>query len=325
MSETVEVEGDSPIVDMTNTTVTTAVRKEEYENMPIGRSYQALLARAPGVVGTGNVNSSGANTSNNLFLMDGIDTTDPTTGTFGSNLNYEAIQEVSVSTNGISAEYGRALGAVTNVVTKSGTNKFSGSAKFIATNDEWSTQNKTKSETTGASLARVIFAKTNPLYSFTLGGPIKRDRAWFFGAYERSESTTPQRQTVGQVPENYQQTTKSNFLNVRVTGQIAKNHQAWVKYFESPTDGFVIDYWASATNAAGDLAALTRQDQTADNWAAQYTGVLRQNWTVEASGGTYASVLTVGQYVDGRGGSNAPHTSLADGKTYNGSAFDGYT
>lgn len=321
MSETVEVAGETPIVDMTNTTVSTSVRKEEYEKIPLGRSYQTMLGRAPGVVGTGNVNSSGALSSNNQFLMDGIDTTDPTTGTFGSNLNYEAISEVSIQTNGISAEYGRAIGAVVNVVTKSGTNKFEGSAKYIATNDNWSAQNKTKSETTGASLSRVIFEKTNPVYSFTLGGPIMKDKVWFFGAYENSKNTTPQRQTIGVIPEDYQQTTSSNFWNVRLTAQIAKNHQVWVKYFESPTDGFVIDYWG----AAAELSALTRQDQTADNWAGQWTGVLKPNWTMEASAGTYASVLTVSTFKDGRGGTNAPRFSFADSRYYNGATFDGFT
>ena len=321
MSEVVEVAGETPIVDMTNTTVTTAVRKEEYEKIPLGRSYQTMLGRAPGVVGTGNVNSSGALSGNNQFLMDGIDTTDPTTGTFGSNLNYEAIQEVSIQTNGISAEYGRAIGAVVNVVTKSGTNKFEGSAKYIATNDDWSKQNKTVSETTGASLARVIFKKTNPVYSFTLGGPIKKDKVWFFGAYENSKATSPQRQTVGTIPEDYQQTTASKFWNVRLTAQVAQGHQVWVKYFESPTNGFVIDYWG----APGERAALTRQDQTADNWAGQWTGVLKPNWTMEASAGKYASILTVSTFQAGRGGSNAPHFSLADSKYYNGATFDGFT
>jgi len=321
LSETIEVAGETPLVDMTNTSATTSVRKEEYEKIPLGRSYQTMLGRAPGVVGTGNANSSGALSSNNLFLMDGIDTTDPTTGTFGSNLNYEAIDTVSVSTNGVSAEYGRALGAVVNVVTKSGTNKFSGSAKYIATNDEWAAQNKTKSETTGASLSRVIFEKTNPVYSFTLGGPIMKDKIWFFGAYENAKNTSPQRQTVGPIPEDYQQTTTSSWWNVRLTAQLSRNHQVWVKYFESPTDGFVVDYWG----APGERAALTRQDQTADNWAGQWTGVLRPNWTMEASAGKYASILTVTTFQEGRGGSNAPHFSLADSKYYNGATFDGFT
>ena len=144
LTEAVEVTGETPIVDMTNVSANTRVRREEFDKLPVARTYQALMGSIPGVVGTGNVNSSGALTSNNLFLMDGIDTTDPTTGTFGANLNFEAIEEVSAQTSAVSAEYGRAIGAVVNVITKSGTNKFEGSAKYIATNDNWDGQNKTK-------------------------------------------------------------------------------------------------------------------------------------------------------------------------------------
>lgn len=184
------VTGEVPIVDKTNTTATTRLSVKEWQKLPIGRSYQTLFGQAPGVVGTGNANVHGALGSNNQFLFDGVDITDPTTGTFGANLNFEAIQEVVIQTAGLSAEYGRAVGGFINVITKSGTNRFEGSAKYIVTNDDWNEQNKTKSETTGASLKRVKFGQVNPVYTGTLGGPVWRDHAWFFGAYEWSENTS---------------------------------------------------------------------------------------------------------------------------------------
>jgi len=95
--------------------------------------------------------------SNNLFIIDAVDTTDPTTGTFGTNLNFEAIQEVTVYTSAAGVEYSRAQGAIVNVVTKSGTNRFEASAKYLFLNDKWDRQNTTKSEVTSASLARVKF------------------------------------------------------------------------------------------------------------------------------------------------------------------------
>jgi hypothetical protein len=324
MSDTLTVTGETPIVDITNTTANLRVRRDAFETLPVGRSYQALIGTAPGVVGTGNVFATGALDSNNLFLMDGLDTTDPTTGTFGTNMNYETIQEVSVSTSGVSVEYGRAVGAVINVITRSGTNRFEGSAKYIATNDDWNAQNTTRSETTGQSLERAKFDHVNPVYTFTLGGPVLKDRAWFFTAYERSTNTTPQRQTRGQIPEDYQQTTKSNFLSARVTTQIAENHSLWVKYFRSPTDGFINDYWGAATPAA-ERAALTLQNQTATNWGVQWSGVLRSNWAMEASAGDYESELIVTTFEEGRHSDNAPHLNLAENKYYNGATFDGFT
>ena len=103
LTDTVQVIGETPIVDPTTVTATTRLSKDEFEKLPVGRSYQALIGAAPGVVGTGNVNSAGALTTANLFVIDAVDTTDPTTGTFGTNLNFEAIQEVSVLTSAVGA------------------------------------------------------------------------------------------------------------------------------------------------------------------------------------------------------------------------------
>ena len=91
-----------------------------------------------------------------------------------------------------------------NVVTKSGTNRFEGSFKYIFANDEWNAQNNTVNEITGASLERVKFDKVNPTYSFAGGGPIWKNRAFFFGTWELIKATSPQRQTAGLVPEDFQ-------------------------------------------------------------------------------------------------------------------------
>ncbi|HXG89538.1 MAG TPA: carboxypeptidase regulatory-like domain-containing protein [Vicinamibacterales bacterium] len=321
LTDTVVVTGATPIVDATTVTQTTRLSRDEFEKLPVGRSYQALVGAAPGVVGSGNVNALGALSSNNQFNIDSVDTTDPTTGTFGTNLNFEAIQEVSVLTSAIGAEYGRAQGAIVNVVTKSGTNRFEGSAKYIFVNDDWDRQNTTRSEVNDTSLERVKFDQINPIYSFTGGGPIWRNRAWFFGTYELQENTTPQRQTVGQIPEDFQQTSESKFANVRGTVQVAEGHTAWLKYYRSPTDGFVIDYWG---NAAGEREALTAQSQNATNWAAQYSGVLRDNWSVEAAFADYSSLITVTTFETSGRLANAPVFSLAENRYYNGATFDGF-
>jgi hypothetical protein len=179
------------------------------------------------------------------------------------------------------------------------------------------------SETTGASLAREKFDKVNPVYTFTGGGPLWRDRAWFFGAYEHAKNTTPQRQTQGPIPEDYQQTTENKFLNVRGTVQFAEGHTAWVKYYRSPTDGFVVNYWG-ATTPAGEREALTAQDQNAKNWAAQWSGVLRDNWSMEAAFADYSSLITVGTFEASGRLANAPIFNEADSKYYNGATFDGF-
>jgi hypothetical protein len=322
LTDTVQVIGETPIVDPTTVTATTRLSSDEFEKLPVGRSYQSLIGAAPGVVGTGNVNSAGALGSNNLFVIDAVDTTDPTTGTFGTNLNFEAIQEVSVLTNAVGAEYGRAQGAIVSVVTKSGTNRFEGAFKYIFQNDEWNAQNKTVNQINGQSLARVKYDKVNPVYSLAGGGPIWKNRAFFFGTWELQKNTTPQRQTAGVVPEDFQQTTESEFSNIRGTVQLAEGHTAWIKYYQSPTSGIVRnDYWG--VSVTGDREALTAQEQTAENWAAQWSGVLRNNWSMEAAAAKYSSRIDVGTFEMGILG-GAPIFSLADNKIYNGATFAGF-
>jgi outer membrane receptor protein involved in Fe transport len=322
LTDTVTVLGETPIVDRTTVTQTTRLTRDEFEKIPVGRSYQALIGAAPGVVGTGNVNSAGALTSNNLFVIDAVDTTDPTTGTFGTNLNFEAIQEINVMTSAVGAEYGRAQGAVVNVITKSGTNRFEGMFKYLFQNDEWNAQNTTVNQITGASLERVKFDKVNPTYSLAGGGPIWKDRAFFFGTWELIQNTSPRRQTAGLVPEDFQAVREDRYSNVRGTVQLAEGHTAWIKYYQSPGEGIVRDdYWG--VTVTGDREALTAQEQTAENWAAQWSGVIRNNWSMEAAAATYKSLITVGTFEEGILG-GAPIFSLADNKIYNGATFDGF-
>jgi hypothetical protein len=322
LTEAVQVIGETPMVDPTTVTQTTRLSRDEFERLPVGRTYQALMAAAPGVVGTGNANSAGAIGSTNLFVIDAVDTTDPTTGTFGTNINFESIQEMSILTTAAGAEYGRAQGAIVSVVTKSGTNRFEGSVKYIFLNDNWDAQNTTVNEVSGASLERVKFDKVNPVYSFAGGGPIVKNRAFFFGTWELQKNTTPQRQTAGQIAEDFQATTESKFANIRGTVQLAEGHTAWVKYHQSPTTGIVRnDYWG--VTVTGDRAALTAQNQSNNSFAAQWSGVIRPTWAMEAAFSSFKIDIDVGTFEAGIL-DNAPIFNLADSKYYNGATFDGF-
>jgi hypothetical protein len=319
-AQEITVNGEVPIVDKTNVADRTNLREQEFQKLPVGRNYQSLMGLAPGIPTTagGNVNAHGALSGNNLFLFDGADVTDPTTGTFASNLNYEAIQEMTMYTAGVSAEYGRAVGAVVNVITKSGGNSISGSGKLIGTNDKWNDQNTAKNEVTGASLARTKFPHVNLSQTYTLGGPIWRDHAWFFGTYEKAKVTSAQRQTLV-TNENYQQTTIDKFYDVRATFQINPQNNVWIKKHASPTPGFIVDYWGGAA----DLGALTAQSQTGNQLTGQWTGVFGPNLVAEALGAKTGETINVGTYYLSPLTSGAPHINQADGLAYNGATFVG--
>ena len=324
-TETITVTGQQPVVDRTNVSANTQVSVKEYERAPVARSYQAIMTLAPGVIDQpgngsgGNPQVHGAQNTGNVYLFDGLDTTDTTTGTFGSNLNFEAIQEVSVQTAGMSAEYGRATGAVTNVITKSGTNRFEGSFKSIQTNDAWNAQNTTKNQVTGASLARVRTRHNNYRYNATLGGPVWRDHVWFFGAYEKVDLVTaPASTTVS--GENYVQNQALRLQNYRLTAQLTPTQSVWVKYDKDPFTGIVRDYWG----ASPELFSLTSQGQGGDRRVAQYSGIFGQSVTVEAMYGENKSGITVAPYIVSPLNNGAPHLNLADNKYYNGATFDGF-
>ena len=324
-SETITVTGQQPVVDRTNVSANTNVSTKEYERAPVARSYQALMTFAPGVVDQpgngsgGNPQVHGASNSSNVYLFDGVDSTDTTTGTFGSNLNFEAIQEVSTQTAGMSAEYGRATGAVVNVVTKSGTNKFEGSLKAIQTNDNWNEQQTTHNQVTGAPLARTKIDHNNYRYDATLGGPIWRDHVWFFGAYEKVDTVTAPT-TTSVSGENYSANQALRLQNYRLSAQITPTQTIWAKYDADPFTGIIRDYWGSAP----ELYSLTAQDQGGNRRAIQYSGIFGQSVTLEAMYGKNKSKITVSPYKLSPLDNGAPHYSLADEKAYNGATFDGY-
>ncbi len=192
----IQVIAEAPLVDRFETRLSTNVRLEFLDELPVQRFYQSVALLLPGVSGgaDGNPQTSGALRSSNLYLVDGVDTTDPTTGLFGLNLTYEAVQEVQVTTAAPTSDYGRSSGAVVNVVTRSGTNRYSGNARWVNTNNAWN------SDFDGSApelrhLGRDIDAanaapdELDSTLALSLGGPLWKDRLWFFSAFEDASSS----------------------------------------------------------------------------------------------------------------------------------------
>jgi hypothetical protein len=188
LTEEVTVSADAPLVDVTSAVVGQDITLELTERLPTGRSYQSYLQLVPGVLpsDTGNpASKSGVNysdiggatgqSSDNAYYLDGINVTDPVTGTFGANLNTEIIQEQKVLTGGLPAEFVGAPGLVSNVITKTGTNTWHGSVNYFFQNDGLVAENKNS----GAAKFDTFDSAA------TFGGPIKKDRAWFFASYRR--------------------------------------------------------------------------------------------------------------------------------------------
>jgi hypothetical protein len=262
VNESVTVLAAPPLVDVQRVSQGQVFTYEDLQGAAIGtvgRTYQAVLNLAGGVVGTGNPNVFGSLDSENVYLIDGTNTTDPVTATFGTNFNFDAIREIALQTAGYEPEYGQAIGGVVNVVTKSGGNEFSGTAdvrysdnSFQQSGDHFDAD-ATKTERRDASA--------------TLGGPLRRDRLWFFAA----AGSTDNQRTPSLSPTT-RRFEGRNYLG-KLTWQAAPAWQAVVEASHDP---------ATISNAnAGRFVrpeAASKQEQGNKILQAEVSGTPARDW-----------------------------------------------
>lgn len=183
VGETVEVIDRRPVVDTEQTAQSITFNTEFLQNLPTGRSFQDVVQFLPGVTGGANPNINGGTSQSNQYYLDGTNTTDPVTGTFSLNFNYDAIEDLEVITAGYDARYNQGLGGTINIVTKSGGNTFEGDfSGYFQT---------TAFQAKGGEYAPVVNPAQFNLAQFyaSLGGPIIKDRFWFFLSYNFSHQT----------------------------------------------------------------------------------------------------------------------------------------
>ena len=193
VTETVKVTAESPMIDVRQSARSTSIRSEQVELLPHGRDFTTLVTQAPGAnqeAKLGGLSIDGASASENRYIIDGIETTNLQSGTSGKNVIVDFIEEVQVKSSGYTAEFGGATGGVINAVTKSGTNNFHGSAlyNFEGSSLESARRPTLRQNLTNSDLAEYVnYPKDDRTRSepgFAVGGPIAKNRAWFFGAYQ---------------------------------------------------------------------------------------------------------------------------------------------
>jgi outer membrane receptor protein involved in Fe transport len=175
ISEEVVVKGQSPTIDSQSTTKTANIDSDLLFSIPSTRSVSDYFNMTPGVFDD---TAFGSSTRDNAYQVDGVNLNDPVIGTQGVFLNTDIMEEMSIQTGGISAEYGGASGAVINVVTKSGGNKFSGSASVFYNHNSFQSDNTKGTPLEGSSAGDDY--RFEPTLS--LGGPVVKDKLWFFGS-----------------------------------------------------------------------------------------------------------------------------------------------
>ena len=143
VAEVVQVTGAARVVDTSSTTIGAVINTDDLKSIPVGRTFSATLYLAPGVsssgtLGAANPSMSGGTGLDNQYVIDGANVTNTgygglgsysiTFGSLGNATPYDFVKEVQVKTGGYEAEFGQATGGVVNVITKSGSNQFRGSA-----------------------------------------------------------------------------------------------------------------------------------------------------------------------------------------------------
>jgi len=198
-SEVVEVTGETPLIETSSSQIGGTVSPSEVKNLPlIDRNFAGLMTLIPGVrpaeafdptkTRSGNVSIDGSDGRAVDYNVDGGDDKDNVIGGLVQNFTMEGIQEFNVITNRYTAESGHTAGAVVNVVTKSGTNTFHGSAfGQFQTSSLFATDYFSKLTCEGEGISDV--SRCKPKYhrqhfGGSIGGPIKKDKLFFFGAFE---------------------------------------------------------------------------------------------------------------------------------------------
>ncbi len=148
IQETVTVTGESPLVDVKSTNLTRHIESAVVDNIPVGRNFAALLETAPGILDSEYGFSPaqtvhGSSVRDNVYNLDGANANDNAVGYMFSDIPFDIIEEVQITSGGISAEYGQAAGAVFSFITKSGGNDFSGGGNFFIVNEDLQGNNLT--------------------------------------------------------------------------------------------------------------------------------------------------------------------------------------
>jgi hypothetical protein len=230
-AEELTIEAKAPAVDTEKAGSSTTFSKEFLSRIPSGRSYQSVVSQTAGVVGGGNPSSGGASTNENTFLLDGTNITDPVTGTFSLNFNFDAIEEIEVITGGYDPEYGESLGAVVSIVTRSGGNSLEVVANAFYSNGDWGPKMDSRYASDGFEISPTGFDETSQTMSMgvVVSGPIVKDKIWFLGSYSYERSLYA---NVGiQLPRDYD----GHYFFSKVTAQPSSAHRFTVQFATNPT------------------------------------------------------------------------------------------
>jgi len=270
VAEAITVTAAAPAV-LESTEVQTNLQQATINKLPTSRTVTGVALLAPGTTSTGPRGAlvmSGATADQNLITVDGAVIQENLRGQTHGLFIEDAIQETTVLTGAISAEYGRFTGGVVNSITKSGGNEFHGTYRDNIDKPKWTDTTPFPGDKRGPNV-------TNQVHEATLGGRIIRDRLWFFAAGRKTKSTTNNPFTLSS--NQFNVATDAKRWEGKLTGQLTPKHSLVATYLNSPL---------TATNNCQlgclEPQALDPSIQQGNNfYTGHYNGVITNNWLVE--------------------------------------------
>ena len=304
VTETVLVEGVIPPA-VTSTQTSANITASEVNVLPMGRTPYLIAELMPGVTtNTPNrdqLTISGGFAYDNVFLVDGVDVNDNLIGSMNDLYIEDAVGEVQVLTSGVTAEYGRFSGGVVNVITKSGSNMFAGSYRTTFTRPSWSKETPFESAN---DIERGKPTPANPYLNnklsqfseFTGGGPLAKDRVWFFAAGRFENSSTFGTMPATAVP--YTKSNDSKRYEGKLTGSVHQGHTLQGSFIDNrvhranePVLSFSIDKAALISPSVPNRLGVVNYNAAVSQRmlvSAQYS---QKDWASEGVGGTSSNIL----------------------------------
>ncbi len=301
---TVTVTGGAA-VDIAQNTTGSNVSTEQFSNFPTQRTVQGLYTIAPTVTRSGlrdatgrdrDPSVAGSSGPENNYILDGVNTSDPAFGGSGANLPFEFVQEVEIKTGAYGAEYGKSTGGIFNVITKSGGNEFHGDLFGYGTTKGLVRAVKNFSFTGSSANG---FSETD--VGGDIGGPIIKDKVWFFGAFN------PQRRTNFYLTQTFfapvQNKVTIPFYAGKITWALNSKNTLTGSTFGDFTKvkGFLATAALNNVNGFGDdiNAFVGTQETGGHNYAIRLNSTIRNNFIAEISGGLhFQRANTIPQAVD---------------------------
>lgn len=247
VAESVTITSEAPIVDVTQSKIATNVSQDFFDKLPKGRSFDSLIALAPGARSEtkgGGYQIDGASGSENVFVIDGVDVTDLQHGTLPgqSRIPIEFVNEVQIKSSGFEAQYGGATGGVINTVVRSGSNEFHGQGSLYWNTDGLNGDPRPTLQLDPNDENKAIYINQkkdayrflNP--GFSLGGPILKDKLWFFTSYYPQLNRT--NRTVTFLRNNqtatFEQRNRTDFLTAKLDYAPFTKLRTYFTYLYSP-------------------------------------------------------------------------------------------